>query len=75
MCEVLRKLLPSLLSVLLLPLVVRAQARPSFTTQKSSSSAGEAVGEIFGTWWVWLGVVAIIAMLSFLFYLRKKDAD
>jgi len=75
MCEALRKLFPSLLSVLLLPLVVHAQARPSFTTQKGASSAGEAAGEVFGTWWVWLGVVAIIGMLSFLFYLRKKDAD
>jgi hypothetical protein len=75
MRELSRKLFSSLPTCLLTPLVVYAQARPSFTTQPNASSTGSAVGEVAGTWWVWLGVVAIIGMLGFLIYLRKQPAE
>jgi LPXTG-motif cell wall-anchored protein len=77
MCEVPQRLSASLLSLLLLPLFVQAQNKPaptSFTSQRTTTT-GEVVGELTGTWWVWLGVVAILGMVGLLFYLRKKTAD
>jgi hypothetical protein len=61
----------------LTPLALYAQ-EPKNTAYKGEnprSGAGEAFTDLMKTWWLWVGILAIVGLLGVLFYLRNKTDD
>jgi len=66
----------SLVFCLLLAVPVLAQDKKAGgPTGPAPSAAKEAFMDLVTTWWLWVGIIAILALLGVLYYVRNKQDE